>query len=71
MRLAFVIRLGNESRPAEGFFEGLAEEVDTCTALRFHTTQELLTFLGRRFEIAMSSSGKAEPATEARAEKKP
>ena len=28
MRLAFVIRLGNDTRPAEARFEGWVEEVD-------------------------------------------
>ena len=29
MRFAFVLRLGNDSRPADGFFEGWIEEVDS------------------------------------------
>jgi hypothetical protein len=50
MRLAFVLRLGNDSRPADGFFEGWVEEVDSCTELRFRSTYELLKFLGDRFD---------------------
>jgi hypothetical protein len=59
MRLAFVIRLGNDTRPAEGLFEGWVEEVDTCTERRFRSTEELLKFLGQRFDLAMDS---ADPA---------
>jgi hypothetical protein len=50
MKLAFVIRLGTESRPEEGFFEGWVEEVDSCTERRFHSTAELLSFLGQCFD---------------------
>jgi hypothetical protein len=65
MRFAFVLRLGNDSRPTENFFEGWVEEIDTCTELRFRSTEELLKFLGRRFELAMPSSGKVR-ATESK-----
>ena len=61
MRLAFVLRLGNNSRPSDGFFEGWVEEVDSCTELRFRSTDELLKFLGHRFEQT-TSAGKQEPA---------
>ncbi|MGH9794067.1 MAG: hypothetical protein ACRD5G_04780 [Candidatus Acidiferrales bacterium] len=60
MRLAFVIRLGNETRPADGFFEGWIEEVDTCTERRFRSTEELLKFLGQRFDLATATPEKAE-----------
>lgn len=68
MRFAFVIRLGQDSRPEEGTFEGWAEDVDSCTEIRFRSTAELLRFLGQRFEIAKASAdgvakGKACPAT--------
>src|ERR1700730_3146444 len=59
MRLAFVVRLGNDTRPAEGLFEGWVEEVDSCTELRFRSTEELPKFLGQRFELAIASTGKA------------
>ena len=52
MKLAFVIRLGTESRPEDGFFEGWVEEVDSCTERRFHSTAELLSFLGQCFDKA-------------------
>jgi hypothetical protein len=52
MKLAFVIRLGIESRPSEGFFEGYVEEVDSCAERRFHSTAELLSFLGQCFDKA-------------------
>jgi hypothetical protein len=65
MKLAFVIRLGIESRPLEGFFEGWVEEVDSCTERRFHSTAELLSFLGQCFDKAVptnpaSAEGKKE-----------
>jgi hypothetical protein len=56
MRLAFVIRLGSDSRPADGIFEGWVEEVDTCTERRFHSAEELLAFLGQCFDLANSST---------------
>jgi hypothetical protein len=56
MRLAFVLRLGQDTRPADGFFEGWVEEVDSCTELRFRSTDELLKFLGQRFELTMTAS---------------
>jgi hypothetical protein len=59
MRLAFVLRLGNDSRPAKGFLEGWVEEVDTCTEIRFRSTEELLKFLTQRFELAVDSPGKS------------
>jgi hypothetical protein len=59
MRLAFVLRLGNDSRPAKGLFEGWVEEVDTCTEIRFRSTEELLKFLGERFDLAVGSTGKS------------
>jgi hypothetical protein len=54
MKLAFVIRLGKDSRPSEGLFEGWVEEVDSCTERRFHSTGELLAFLGQCFEAVIS-----------------
>jgi hypothetical protein len=50
MRLAFVLRLGNHCRPADGVFEGSVQEVDSCTEQRFHSTEQLLKFLGQRFD---------------------
>lgn len=55
MRLAFVVRLGNDTRPDDGLFEGWVEEVDSCTELRFRSAEELLNFLGQRFALAMDS----------------
>jgi hypothetical protein len=55
MRLAFVLRLGHDTRPADGFFEGWVEEVDSCTEFRFRSTEELLKFLGQRFELTMAA----------------
>ena len=59
MKLAFVIRLGNDSRPSEDLFEGWVEEVDSGTERRFHSTGELLAFLGQCFEAAISPVGRS------------
>jgi hypothetical protein len=58
MRGAFVVQLGPESNPAEGRFEGWVEEVDSCTELRFHSTEELLKFMGLRLDLVRGSGGK-------------
>ena len=58
MKLAFVIRLGRDSQPADGIFEGWVEEVDSCTEVRFRSTNELLAFLGQRFDLVTSAAGK-------------
>jgi hypothetical protein len=60
MRGAFVIQLGPETRPTEGRFEGWVQEVDSCTELRFRSGEELLKFLGQRFELVLSSADKAQ-----------
>jgi hypothetical protein len=59
MRGAFVVQLGPETKPAEGRFEGWVEEVDSSTELRFRSTEELLKFLGQRFDLAIASAEKA------------
>jgi len=64
MRGAFVVQLGPESNPAEGRFEGWVEEVDSCTELRFRSTEELLKFMGLRLDLVRDSGGKP-PACEA------
>jgi len=55
MKLAFVVRLGKATQPADNFFEGWVEEVDSCTELRFRSTDELLKFLGQRFDLTMAA----------------
>jgi hypothetical protein len=60
MRGAFVVQLGPETRPTEGQFEGWVEEVDSCTVLRFRSSDELLKFLGQRFELVLASADKAQ-----------
>jgi hypothetical protein len=60
MRGAFVVQLGSETKPAEGRFEGWVEEVDSCTEHRFRSTEELLQFLGQRFDLARASAKKTE-----------
>jgi hypothetical protein len=52
MRAAFVVRLGRDTKPAQNYFEGWVEEVDSGNELRFHSTTELLQFLGQRFQSA-------------------
>jgi hypothetical protein len=59
MKLAFVIRLGTDSRPSEGLFEGWVEEVDSCTERRFHSTGELLAFLGQCFDKATPTTAES------------
>ena len=54
MRCAFVVRLGSETKPSEGRFEGWVEEVDTGRELKFRSNTELLTFLGERFEACLA-----------------
>ena len=54
-----MLQLGPETIPTEGEFEGWVQEVDSCTELRFRTTEELLEFLGQRFEQALDSTGKS------------
>jgi hypothetical protein len=61
LRLAFVIRLGSDTRPDEGLFEGRIEEVDSCTEVRFRSTSELLKFLGNRFNLATAPADKGRP----------
>jgi hypothetical protein len=61
MRLAFVIRLGNDTRPADRRFEGWVQEVDTCCEVRFRSTEELLNFLGERFNQLTVSNGEVRP----------
>jgi hypothetical protein len=60
MRGAFVVQLGPETKPSEGRFEGWVEEVDSCTELRFRSTEELLRFMGQRFDLARPSAEKTE-----------
>jgi hypothetical protein len=50
-RSAFVLRLGPDTQPTRQHYEGWIEEVDTARELRFRTTEELLSFLGRCVEL--------------------
>ena len=62
MRCAFVVRLGPGTKPAEDRFEGSIEEVDTAKELKFRSKEELLQFLGERFQAVLAAdleSGKA------------
>lgn len=58
MRGAFVVQLGPETRPTEGQFEGWVEEVDSGTEMRFRSSDELLKFLGARFDLVLASPNK-------------
>lgn len=58
MRGAFVVQLGPETKPAEGRFEGWVEEVDSGRELRFRCAEELLNFLGQRFDLAKAAVDK-------------
>ena len=55
MRAAFVVRLGRDTKPAQSYFEGWVEEVDSGNELRFHSTTELLGFLGQHFQAVFGS----------------
>lgn len=55
MRGAFVLQLGAETSPSEDRFEGWVEEVDSGKEFRFHSTVELIEFLGERFLAALKS----------------
>jgi hypothetical protein len=50
MRGAFVVRLGRETDPSDGHFEGSVEEVDSGKELKFQSSTELLRFLAERFQ---------------------
>ena len=43
----------------DGRFEGWVEEVDSGTVLRFRSAEELLKFLGQRFDLSVASTEKA------------
>jgi hypothetical protein len=58
MRAAFIVRLGRDTKPAQNHFEGWVEEVDSGNELRFHSTTELLGFLGQRFQAVFGSEHK-------------
>lgn len=60
MRGAFVVQLGPETKPAEGRFEGWVQEVDSCTERRFRSTEELLQFLGQRFDLTRAAAKESE-----------
>ena len=55
MRQAFVLQLGLQTDVGRRHFEGRIEEVDTGRELRFKSTEELLSFLGKCFEEAVRS----------------
>ena len=54
MRGAFVVRLGPGTKPTHGLLEGWVEEVDSGKEARFHSSAELVKFLGESFCRAFS-----------------
>ena len=50
-----MVRLGPKTKPSEGRFEGWVEEVDTGKDLRFRSRDELLKFLGKRFQALLAT----------------
>jgi hypothetical protein len=64
MRAAFVLRLAAETEPSKRHFEGWIEEVDTGEELRFRSTDELLSFLGQRFQVTRQCRSKPEEGDE-------
>jgi len=63
MRGAFVVRLAPETEPELGRFEGWVEEVDSGAELRFRSTEELLRFLGQRFDAVVLFSSPPQSIT--------
>ncbi len=63
VRSAFVVRLGPRTKPSEERFEGWIEEVDSGKDLRFRSKEELLDFLGLRFQarLADEPAGEGDP----------
>ena len=68
MRCAFVVRLGPKTNPSEARFEGWVEEVDTGKELRFGSRDELLTFLGERFQAVLDTELESSTAPTVRPE---
>jgi len=60
MRAAFVVQLGPETKPSEGRFEGWVEEVDSCREQRFRSSEDLLKFMGQRFDLVKASADEIE-----------
>ena len=50
-----MVRLGPDTKPSQGLFEGWVEEVDSYEEHRFRSTDELLRFLGDRFQAVFGS----------------
>lgn len=65
MRAAFIVRLGRDTKPVQNHFEGWVEEVDSGNEVRFHSTTELLGFLGQRFQSVFGPPHKEQDAQRA------
>jgi hypothetical protein len=53
-----VVQLGPDTQPSRRHFVGQIEEVDTGRESRFHSTEELLTFLSECFDLAQRRHSK-------------
>jgi len=60
MERASVVRRRPKTEPTLGRFAGWVEEVDTGEELRFRSTEELLRFLGERFDEALGRRAEKE-----------
>ena len=58
------MQLGPDTNPAEGRFEGWVQEVDFYCEQRFRSSEELLKFLGERFEASRAAANETEPSKE-------
>ena len=74
MRGAFVVRLGRETNPSAGHFEGSVEEVDSGKELKFQSSAELLRFLCECFHATfevMPEGDRATSQTQSKGEGRP
>jgi len=62
MERVFVVRLGSNTEPTQGRFDGLVEDVDTGQELRFRSADELLKFLGQCFDEALRRQHSPDPS---------
>jgi hypothetical protein len=69
MRGAFIVRLDLSTNASSGVFEGWVEEVDSGREIRFHSSQELLSFLTISLQGSHSSSQQVEECEGVRGDK--
>jgi hypothetical protein len=68
VRGAFVVQLRKAVK--DGRLEGLVEEVDTGSQIRFHTERELIGFLRKRFAQTRQSSQQKDQPNEPKHDRK-